>query len=275
MMNQPSIDMQFTALPALKEILMNQQSQSPILVPGVVGRKRSSSDVCSSTSSISSTVSSCGGGVESPMKRLRHSPTPTSYETKVPPSTVGLSEFEPNDVLSGRGGGTNQHEGNCFFRSLINKNRERYLRAKKNDKPFISLSIVNIVRQRNGRFLKKNEDSGLWYEIGDAQAREKTSQALRQRAPEYRKQLLKQDTIRSQCAAQLEQSAVPQLSPATVPISPSLTQQVCKALEVRARQEEEIQEARKVLRLHQKLQAIKVLELELMLQSSNNYLRRL
>lgn len=114
-------------------------------------------------------------------------------DSKVLPCPVGLSTFDPHDVLSGRGGGTNQHEGNCYFRSLINKNREKYLRAKKNDKPFISLSIVSAIRQRNGRFLKKNEKCGLWFEIGDSAAREKTSQALRQRAPEYRRQMFEQD----------------------------------------------------------------------------------
>jgi len=112
---------------------------------------------------------------------------------KVKPSKVGIKSYGPNDVLSGRGGGTNQHEGNCYFRSLVNENREKYLRAKKNDKPFISLSIVQSVRERNGRFLKKIEKTGLWVEIGDDLAREKTSQALRQRAPEYRKQLFEED----------------------------------------------------------------------------------
>jgi hypothetical protein len=46
---------------------------------------------------------------------------------------------------------------------------------------------VKEIRSRRGRFLKKDEKSGLYYEVGDAQAREKTSQALRQRAPEMRK----------------------------------------------------------------------------------------
>jgi hypothetical protein len=38
--------------------------------------------------------------------------------------------------------------------------------------------------------LKKCETTGLWFEIGDDAAREKTSQALRQRAPELRKILI-------------------------------------------------------------------------------------
>lgn len=154
-----------------------------------------------------------------PSKKPRQDVVPTSTQgtgadTKVLPSSVGLSTFAPEDVLSGRGGGTNQHEGNCFFRSLINSHREKYLRSKKNDKPFISRSIVNAIRRRNGRFLKKDEKAGLWYEIGDAAAREKTSQALRQRAPEYRRQIYEKD-----CQAIRQQH---QPTP-TLPTAPHLT----------------------------------------------------
>lgn len=53
----------------------------------------------------------------------------------------------------------------------------------------------------NGRFLKKDEKLGLWFEIGDDGAREKTSQALRQRAPEMRK-ILFEDEQRQQVAQQ-------------------------------------------------------------------------
>lgn len=265
MINQHT-DMKLSPIPNLR--LLISQSGSPVLSQklNLLSRKRSSSDLfdksCSNTNE------------HQPAKRQR--PT-VSFESKVPPSKVGLSSYGPNDVLSGRGGGTNQHEGNCFFRSLINKNRERYLRAKKNDKPFISLSIVNTVRQRNGRFLKKEESSGLWFEIGDALAREKTSQALRQRAPEYRKQLLEHDNMLSSPLRQIQQSS---MSPLPAPLSPtrSMDGDIAKdilrgALEARVRQTAEIQEARQVLRLHQKLQAIKVLELELMLQNSNRFFR--
>ncbi len=112
---------------------------------------------------------------------------PEKNPAKVPPGTVGISSHAEDDVLSGRGGGTNSHPGNRYFRELINTHRYEYLRAKKNDKPHISRSIVNVIRAKKGRFLKKDEDDGLWYEIGDDLAREKTSQALRQKAPEHRK----------------------------------------------------------------------------------------
>eukprot|EP00558_Chaetoceros_sp_UNC1202_P005403 CAMPEP_0197237506 /NCGR_PEP_ID=MMETSP1429-20130617/4316_1 /TAXON_ID=49237 /ORGANISM="Chaetoceros sp., Strain UNC1202" /LENGTH=295 /DNA_ID=CAMNT_0042696521 /DNA_START=10 /DNA_END=897 /DNA_ORIENTATION=- len=144
-----------------------------------------------------------------PNKRLRcSSPSSHSSSPKLPPGTVGLATYDIHDVLSGRGGGTNTHPGNRCFRVLIDENREKYLRARKNDKPDISRSIVNAIRVKNGRFLKKDEDSGLWFEIGDDQAREKTSQALRQKAPDFRRQMEVQDR-------QVIQSVM-------VPTSPSL-----------------------------------------------------
>lgn len=111
----------------------------------------------------------------------------------IPPSSVGLVFYEDNDVLCGRGGRTNVHSGNRYFRILINLNRRKYLCAKKTDKPGISRSIVRDIRKRRGRFLKKDEGSGLWFDIGDNAAREKTSQALRQRASDYRKVILCQN----------------------------------------------------------------------------------
>ena len=55
----------------------------------------------------------------------------------------------------------------------------------------ISRSIVEAVRARSppGRFLEKDVDTGLWYDIGDKKAIEKTSQALRDGAASLRKQL--------------------------------------------------------------------------------------
>jgi hypothetical protein len=221
--------------------------------------------------------------------RLNQTEEAPNGTSKVSPSKIGLRSYEINDVLSGRGGGTNQHEGNCFFRSLINKNREKYLRAKKNDKPFISLSIVNIVRKRNGRFLKKDESSGLWFEIGDAAAREKTSQALRQRAPEYRKQLFQQDNELLQRRTLAEATKLPLYStPPMTPVSgiSSLTSSdvtntsplmhksgndiILQALRASVRQAQ-IEEAQKALRLQQKLNRIKTLELLLKSTNSNFY----
>ena len=61
---------------------------------------------------------------------------------------------------------------------------------RKNDKPDISQFILRKIRNKGGRFLMRDGKLDLWFEIGDDIAREKTAQALRQRAPKTRKVLL-------------------------------------------------------------------------------------
>ena len=69
--------------------------------------------------------------------------------------------------------------------------QELYVSSNKRDKMAISRSIVEAVRARKppGRFLEKDVDTGLWFDIGDKKAIEKTSQALRDGAAAYRRQL--------------------------------------------------------------------------------------
>lgn len=96
-----------------------------------------------------------------------------------------------NDVLCGRGGGTNNHVGNENFRVLVTRKKRDYLNSSKREKPLVSKSIVDEIRGMHppGRFLQKNDSTNLWFDIGDQKAREKTSQALREGAPEIRKVL--------------------------------------------------------------------------------------
>ena len=54
----------------------------------------------------------------------------------------------------------------------------------------MALEIIKEWREQKppGRFLKIDESTGMWYDVGDKKAREKTSQALREKAPLLRKQ---------------------------------------------------------------------------------------
>lgn len=103
-----------------------------------------------------------------------------------------VTNIKPNDVLSGRGGATNSHSGNRAFRALVKLYQSKYLEAKKRDKPGVAGVIVELIRRKGGRFLRRQIsrcDPGIvtWVDIGDARAREKTCQALREGAPEIRK----------------------------------------------------------------------------------------
>ena len=115
-----------------------------------------------------------------------------------------ITELGEHDVLSGRGGATNSYRGNRAFRVLVKKYQDQYLKAKKRDKPAVASLIVETIRKRGGRFLRRDTsqfrrrpnrsdgfDSGSmiqWVDIGDDRAREKTCQALREGAPELRRQ---------------------------------------------------------------------------------------
>ena len=105
-----------------------------------------------------------------------------------------------NDVLSGRGGGINNHPGNIIFRNWVKDRKESYnLAPNKVEKAKVSREIIELVLKSNGRFLKREEvDTGnqhsfgvgstsqYWVEIEDSQAMAKTSQALREGAPAIR-----------------------------------------------------------------------------------------
>jgi hypothetical protein len=109
----------------------------------------------------------------------------TVYPAVPKPSEV-IVQVQKNDVLLGRGGETNHHIGNIQYRQLVKLCQPAYLEAKRRDKPKIAERIVHAVRCLSGRFLKKDPETSTWRDVGNTRAREKTSQALREGAPELR-----------------------------------------------------------------------------------------
>merc|ERR1712176_307563 len=79
------------------------------------------------------------------------------------------------------GGKNNQHTGNEKFRRLARQESQNYQVASKKGKSSISRMLVKQVRCMDppGRFLKKNNETGTWEDVGDEIAREKASQVLR------------------------------------------------------------------------------------------------
>jgi hypothetical protein len=76
------------------------------------------------------------------------------------------------------------HPGNKRLRLIVNKYRGTYQQAKKLDKPNVSKLIVSALRSAvpPSRFLRMNEETTLWEDVGDKRAAEKVSQRLRERA---------------------------------------------------------------------------------------------
>ena len=104
----------------------------------------------------------------------------------VPKPDEIIFQVQRYDVLLGRGGETNHHVGNIQYRQLVKACQPAYLAAKRRDKPRIAVAIVQVVRAHSGRFLKKHPHDSTWVDVGNIRAREKTSQALREGAPELR-----------------------------------------------------------------------------------------
>ncbi|GKY91904.1 hypothetical protein MPSEU_000162000 [Mayamaea pseudoterrestris] len=111
----------------------------------------------------------------------------------MPPVTIEyITMIQPEDVLSGRGGATNSHSGNREFRRLVKSHQKEYLHAKKRDKPAVAALVVDLIRRKGGRFLKKLDQTNhlgqvFYVEIGDERAKEKACQALREGAPDLRR----------------------------------------------------------------------------------------
>mmetsp|Transcript_1329 Transcript_1329/g.1663 ORF Transcript_1329/g.1663 Transcript_1329/m.1663 type:complete len:228 (-) Transcript_1329:159-842(-) len=107
---------------------------------------------------------------------------PSPYHPTMTEIEILASDLTNDDILCGRGGATNNHVGNKQFRAIVAEHQPEYLSAKKRDKAGIARRIVQVLRERGGRFLKKVEGEGpeRWVDVGDKKATEKTSQALRE-----------------------------------------------------------------------------------------------
>jgi hypothetical protein len=97
------------------------------------------------------------------------------------PATVLPPNYTPGelDICCGRGKRNWNHSGNVAFRNLIHTSVDRYLAAPtKTAKSAVVLQVVDTIRESGAYFLKQNE-TGVWYDIGDAHAREKVGHSLR------------------------------------------------------------------------------------------------
>ena len=121
------------------------------------------------------------------MEKLEQLALPDGMKpAEIPKPDEIIHQVQRYDVLLGRGGETNHHVGNIQYRQLVKACQPAYLAAKRRDKPRIAVAIVQVVRAHSGRFLKKHPSESSWGDVGSIRAREKTSQALREGAPELR-----------------------------------------------------------------------------------------
>jgi hypothetical protein len=102
----------------------------------------------------------------------------TSLRTK---NDLQLSGIGSYDVLCGRHRLAFNNIGNRRLRVTVSLSLERYLaKPSRQDKTLVIISIVKLIRESGGRFLKWKKDR--WIELGEKQAREKVGHALRDMA---------------------------------------------------------------------------------------------
>jgi hypothetical protein len=77
------------------------------------------------------------------------------------PSKDLIYEIRESDVLCGRGAPSQYQTGNKFFRETVERFQSSYIAARRIDKPEIATHIVDLVRERGGRFLKRVKVQGV------------------------------------------------------------------------------------------------------------------
>eukprot|EP00554_Chaetoceros_debilis_P000495 CAMPEP_0194096818 /NCGR_PEP_ID=MMETSP0149-20130528/57543_1 /TAXON_ID=122233 /ORGANISM="Chaetoceros debilis, Strain MM31A-1" /LENGTH=729 /DNA_ID=CAMNT_0038782815 /DNA_START=234 /DNA_END=2420 /DNA_ORIENTATION=+ len=105
-----------------------------------------------------------------------------------------VKDFHQNDVLCGKGNSVNRHVGNIQLRTIVSELKYEYVATPRKEKQVFSKMIVKKIRSMNppGRFLMKDESTGLWNDIGDAGPKgawSKTRMVLREGAPELQKKI--------------------------------------------------------------------------------------
>jgi hypothetical protein len=116
-------------------------------------------------------VEQCATKIESVEQSPSVEETPIMY----------IDTIQEWDVLCGRGGRSNHHPGNKRYRHVVSEMKMMYRRSEaKTIKTDLSRAIVEHCCNYGGRFIKNDSKSGRYYVLTKAEARKKTSQALRE-----------------------------------------------------------------------------------------------
>jgi hypothetical protein len=86
-------------------------------------------------------------------------------------------QLQSQDVVCGTARETASHPGNGRYRVLIEMRLERYRGAGRAERSRIVREVVSAVRESGGNFVRLHR--GVWYDVGNSRAREKTGSAIR------------------------------------------------------------------------------------------------
>jgi hypothetical protein len=102
----------------------------------------------------------------------KHNTTNMSEEDKKKKFLADDYVLNDYDVVCGRGRTCYNHKGNVRFRDIVQQQLGQYMKAKsKTDKTIVIYDIIQYVRQTTptpgGGFVKKDHQTGHYYEVGD------------------------------------------------------------------------------------------------------------
>lgn len=126
------------------------------------------------------------------IQEISHSSIPQE-----PHSLEACTKANPNkpimptemDVLCGRGGGISNRPGNRRFQALVTVHSSRYAHASAGQKREITKAVIETLQNLEppGRFLKKDDATGFWHDVGMEKAQAKVGQALRETSSKGKK----------------------------------------------------------------------------------------
>jgi hypothetical protein len=109
------------------------------------------------------------------------------------------------DIVVGRGAPTNYHIGNEAFRQLVSEFQTAYFCAKRSDKPLIAMQVLDVLKERGSRFVRRQKCGGgrnaVWQQVNQKLAYEKVCAALRDGAPQVQRQLLSSSSQKYRAAS--------------------------------------------------------------------------
>eukprot|EP00980_Cylindrotheca_fusiformis_P030810 scaffold25454_cov127-Cylindrotheca_fusiformis.AAC.1 len=86
-----------------------------------------------------------------------------------------------SDVLLGRGRPFNSHPGNKRLHEIIADFYAKYNQLFRSQKTKLAADIVQMVHEYGGRFLKQDEETAMWVEVSDLEARNKVAHGFRRK----------------------------------------------------------------------------------------------
>ena len=136
-------------------------------------------------------------------RRLPSAPAKSTVKAKnaLPPGALPndtlIRGLRPFDVLCGRGIKAEKQEGNVYLRELVLEKQVVYLASIRSQKASIAIEIMDKIKEKGGRFLKKvkvrkyeQRGGDAWEEMGEKQIYDKVCQTLREGAPQIRQKML-------------------------------------------------------------------------------------